>query len=354
MADTKISALTSATPVLTDQTVIVDDPGGTPSSKRITLQQAMDLFEANFAAPASAISSGTFADARIAESNVTQHQAALSVTESQISDLGTYSTATGVENNADVTDEANVTAALDGATLTDLGTPASGDLILLQDASDSSNLKVAQFSTFGGAGAGDLWGDAVDADIVPDGDGTRDLGSGVNRFANLHVDSIDLNGTTLDGTTLADPGADRLLFWDDSASTTAYLTVGSGLTITGTTITSSGGGDVVDDTTPQLGGDLDGQGNTISNYLNSVVTAVTGTLTTAAHAGNVLVTSGNITVPTTAGFSCVIIAGGAHTVTFNSTTSAAMATGDIMTVAVESGTVIHAVLTQAADKVSFT
>ncbi len=38
----------------------------------------------------SKITSGTFADARIAESNVTQHQAALSVTESQISDLGDY------------------------------------------------------------------------------------------------------------------------------------------------------------------------------------------------------------------------------------------------------------------------
>lgn len=36
------------------------------------------------------ITSGTFADARIAESNVTQHQAALSITESQISDLGNY------------------------------------------------------------------------------------------------------------------------------------------------------------------------------------------------------------------------------------------------------------------------
>jgi hypothetical protein len=38
------------------------------------------------------ITSGTFADARIAESNVTQHQAALSITESQISDLGSYIT----------------------------------------------------------------------------------------------------------------------------------------------------------------------------------------------------------------------------------------------------------------------
>ncbi len=39
---------------------------------------------------ASDVTSGTFADARIAESNVTQHEAALTITESQISDLGHY------------------------------------------------------------------------------------------------------------------------------------------------------------------------------------------------------------------------------------------------------------------------
>ena len=59
-----------------------------------------------------------------------------------------------IEAQADVTDETNVTDALDGATLTDVGTPASGDLIMLQDASDSNALKVAQFSTFGGGGGG--------------------------------------------------------------------------------------------------------------------------------------------------------------------------------------------------------
>lgn len=38
------------------------------------------------------ITSGTFANARIAQSNVTQHQAALSLTKSQITDFGTYLT----------------------------------------------------------------------------------------------------------------------------------------------------------------------------------------------------------------------------------------------------------------------
>ena len=41
---------------------------------------------------------------------------------------------------------------------------------------------------------------------------------------------------------LSSPAADRLLFYDYSAGRVAYLTLGSGLSITGTTITSSGGG----------------------------------------------------------------------------------------------------------------
>jgi len=48
------------------------------------------------------IASGTFADARIAESNVTQHQAALSITESQISDFGTYLTTVALNDVSDV------------------------------------------------------------------------------------------------------------------------------------------------------------------------------------------------------------------------------------------------------------
>jgi hypothetical protein len=41
---------------------------------------------------------------------------------------------------------------------------------------------------------------------------------------------------------LTDPGADRILFWDDSAGALVWLTAGSGLSITGTTLTASGGG----------------------------------------------------------------------------------------------------------------
>lgn len=46
---------------------------------------------------------------------------------------------------------------------------------------------------------------------------------------------------------LADPNADRIMFWDDSAGAWAHLTIGAGLLITGTTIeaTGAGGGDSV-------------------------------------------------------------------------------------------------------------
>jgi hypothetical protein len=44
------------------------------------------------------------------------------------------------------------------------------------------------------------------------------------------------------GASLSDPGADRIMFWDDSAGSTAYLEAGSGLSISGTVLTSSGGG----------------------------------------------------------------------------------------------------------------
>mgnify|MGYP000921059859 CR=1 FL=1 len=44
----------------------------------------------------------------------------------------------------------------------------------------------------------------------------------------------------------ADPNADRFLFWDDSASATAWLTPGNGLTITTTTVAVDSASDTVD------------------------------------------------------------------------------------------------------------
>lgn len=54
------------------------------------------------------------------------------------------------------------------------------------------------------------------------------------------VQAYDADLATIAG--LADPNADRIIFWDDSAGNYAFLTVGSGLTVTGTTLSASGGG----------------------------------------------------------------------------------------------------------------
>lgn len=41
------------------------------------------------------------------------------------------------------------------------------------------------------------------------------------------------------GASLVDPGADRVLFWDDSAGAVTWLELGTGLSITGTTLNAS-------------------------------------------------------------------------------------------------------------------
>ncbi len=48
------------------------------------------------------------------------------------------------------------------------------------------------------------------------------------------------------GATLADPNADRIFFWDDSAGSTDWLAAGNGLTVTTTTIAADTASDTVD------------------------------------------------------------------------------------------------------------
>lgn len=52
------------------------------------------------------------------------------------------------------------------------------------------------------------------------------------------------NGGT--GANLSDPNADRILFWDDSAGAVTWLTLGTNLSISDTTLNASGGGGDVD------------------------------------------------------------------------------------------------------------
>lgn len=126
----------------------------------------------------------------------------------------------GIEASADVTDEANVKSALDGMTTTSV-TPASGDKILLLDASDSDNLKHALFSSFG-SGLSD--GDKGDITVSASG-ATWTIDNDVVTFGKIQ--NIATN---------------RLLGRSTASSgDVEEITVGSGLSLSSGILTASGG-----------------------------------------------------------------------------------------------------------------
>ena len=79
----------------------------------------------------------------------------LAITPFYLKNSGYYSDR--VTNNAKLTaDETNVLAALNGASITDAGTPATDDKVLIQDTSDSNNLKYVNISELATGGSGDM------------------------------------------------------------------------------------------------------------------------------------------------------------------------------------------------------
>lgn len=93
---------------------------------------------------------------------------------------------------------------LTGPTLTEavLNTSVSGTAVLDEDdmVSDSAvklatqqSIKAYVDAQVAGAVAGDQWGDAVDASIVPDTDGAYDLGSNTKYFDNAYILTINID-----------------------------------------------------------------------------------------------------------------------------------------------------------------
>ena len=232
------------------------------------------------------ITSGTFADARIAQSNVTQHQAALSITESQISDLGSYITASSTNTLTNKTFDANGT----GNSLSNVET---ADIASGSKSGSDTTLVTGTAGTNGNLVSWNADGDAVDSSIVAsnvaltDGDtytGTHDFGGATLEIPNAAAPSLSVAGQIALDTTTTDHTA-LLKYHDGSNEFVIPAILTSGLSTTDNDViaynasnnrfemeaqSGSGGGlsNVVEDTTPQLGGDLDVNGNSIVSVSN--------------------------------------------------------------------------------------
>ena len=105
-------------------------------------------------------------------------------------------------------------------------------------------------------------------------------GSGLSASGN----TLSLNHLGLES--LSDPGGDRVLFWDETADTFKWLSIGDNLTITDTTIAASGGGG---------GGGVAADDITAGDAAVTISTTV-GAVNITPAAGSAIVLDGTINV----------------------------------------------------------
>jgi hypothetical protein len=96
------------------------------------------------------------------------------------------------------------------------------------------------------------------------------------------------NGGT--GASLTDPDADRILFWDDSTGATRFLTVGSGLQISDTTLSSTDAGGTV--TSVAISGGTTGLTTSGGPITSSGTITIAGTLAVANGGTNATTAAG--------------------------------------------------------------
>ena len=200
----------------------------------------------------SAVTWANVPDANITQSSVTQHQAALSITESQISDLQSYLTA-----ETDPVFTAHTTSSItDGTGL--LKNDGAGNW------SYDNSTYLTSYTETNDLSSAVTWANVPDANITQSSvtqhqaalsiteSQISDLGSYLTDLTGSSVGTlsdVDFNSVTLDGAN----GAGKVLAWDQTLQAFAPVDQSGGIS------------NVVEDTTPQLGGNLDVNGNIITD-----------------------------------------------------------------------------------------
>jgi hypothetical protein len=151
------------------------------------------------------------------------------------------------------------------------GLSPSNDDVLQRKAGNWINRTPAQLKTDLALVKGDVG--------LGNADNTSDADKPISTATQTALDAKQASDPFLDDiAALTDPGADRILFWDDSAGEFVFLTPGTNLSITGTTINASGGaggGDmdsaIYDPTT--VAGDAFDMDNMVEGATNKILTA---------------------------------------------------------------------------------
>ena len=314
---------------------------GTLSADRIPSLAASKITSGTFAVAripslsTSKITTGTFANARIAESNVTQHQAALSITESQISDLADY----GV-----ITSGTSAPSSTPGA-VGDVFVDTAGDVVYVASGNASS---ADWIQVSGSGGVGDL-GDTTISGGLTAGDFLRyDGGAWVDTHL-IASDIPSLAASKITSGTLADARISESSVTQHEAALSiapsqlsGNIALGTGTsgnyvaTVSGTTneieVTGgSGEGTAITVGLPNdvtIGNDLTVTGDITGETIQARTVASTNTSSTlgAGDENSVVIATGTITVPsaTFTARDVIIITAGSSNRTINRGSGLAM------------------------------